>query len=60
MEVVYIFSCKKCDMCYIGESKRALRERLNVHINNKNKESVATFHKKNGHDFDWNKIQILD
>ena len=59
-EVVYRFSCKSCEMAYIGEAKRALRVRLNDHIKNKQKDSVVTLHKKDDHDFDWDRVTILD
>ena len=34
--VVYEFSCKYCDVRYIGETKRALNKRISEHRNNKN------------------------
>ena len=31
--IVYKFNCKNCPATYIGESKRALRVRINEHKN---------------------------
>ena len=33
--IVYKFNCKNCPETYIGESKRALRVRINEHKNTK-------------------------
>ena len=59
-EIVYQFSCRGCPANYIGEAKRALKERLNDHIKNKQKNSVVTLHKKDDHEFDWDNVKILD
>ena len=61
--IVYKFNCKNCPASYVGETKRALKNRISEHINNKNKESVVFNHKRQfnpNHEFDWEKTQILD
>ena len=45
---VYKLSCKQCHSTYIGESKRALRIRINEHSNCYNKKSVVSQHIANG------------
>ena len=42
--IVYKFNCKNCPAIYIGESKRALRVRIDEHKNKKNSESTVCEH----------------
>ena len=54
-------SCKDCEACYIGETKRSLKTRIKEHINNKNNESVVCQHQINfGHEIDWNRTVEVD
>ena len=57
---VYKFSCSQCFSSYVGESKRALKIRVNEHANCYNKKSVVSQHIGMGHNFDWDNIKILD
>lgn len=44
MNVLYVISCRKCHLLYVGQTRRTLRERLNNHrsnINLKAQTSVA-------------------
>ena len=44
-----------------GETKRALRTRINQHKKNNNPEAVVYQHTKNfSHEFDWNNVKIID
>ena len=59
---VYKFKCNICSASYTGESKRALYHRIEEHqkdIDNKTNKVVPN-HCINGHDFDLNKVSILD
>ena len=59
--IVYKFNCKNCTATYIGESKRALRVRINEHKNKKNSESVVCEHQLEfNHEFDWENTKIVD
>ena len=59
--VVYKFTCKSCPASYVGETKRALRTRINEHKKNNNPEAVVYQHTKNfSHEFDWNNVKIID
>ena len=53
--------CKNCPATYIGESKRALRVRINEHKNKKNSESVVCQHQLEfNHEYDWENTKIVD
>ena len=58
--IVYKFNCKDCPKSYVGESKRALRTRIKEHRDFANKNTVVAEHIKNGHDFDWENVEIVD
>ena len=58
--VVYQFSCKNCSAVYIGETKRALKDRISDHIHCKNKNSVVSKHILDDHSFDFSNVKILD
>ena len=62
--VVYKINCKKCPKIYIGETKREVQCRMSDHQKDINKDpkfhSVVTKHRNNGHEFDWNRVEILD
>lgn len=63
---VYKIKCKDCPATYVGESKRALAERIKEHKNNiklePSKHSVVSIHKllNPTHDFDWTDPEILE
>ena len=58
--VIYKFQCKNCPSTYIGETKRALKIRLDEH-KNLNRNTVVSRHMKdNKHEFDFEKTKILD
>lgn len=63
--IVYRISCKTCDMCYIGQSKRQLHTRIKEHQYHVTKghtdNSVLARHQiEHNHNFNWNDIEILD
>ena len=59
--IVYKFNCKNCPATHIGESKRALRVRINEHKNETNSESVVCEHQLEfNHEFDWENTKIVD
>ena len=65
--VVYQIKCKtkNCHLSYIGQTKRALETRMKEHKNNwkldHDKWSVVSDHRLlYDHEFDWEKIKILD
>lgn len=59
--VVYKITCKTCSSVYIGETKRALKNRISDHESKKNSESVVSKHMENtSHSFDFLNVQILD
>lgn len=64
--VVYKFNCsdKKCEKCYVGETKRSLYMRISEHqydIKNKKKTNVMASHYiETGHEPDFENVIILD
>ena len=59
--IVYKFNCKNCPATYIGESKRALRIRINEYKILKNSESVVCEHQLEfNHEFDWENTKIVN
>lgn len=60
--VVYKFNCKNCSVCYVGETKRMLKTRIDEHkrSNNSNTSVVSAHHSRPGHEFDWDNTTILD
>ena len=59
--IVYKFNCKNCPATYIGESKWALKDRINGHKNKKSSESVVCEHKLEfNHEFYWENTKIVD
>jgi len=62
---VYKLTCKNCDASYVGQTKRKLSTKVVEHKNDINKKtknhSVITEHRLElNHDFDWQKLIILD
>ena len=41
IEIIYIINCMKCNVFYIGESKRATKDRIREHLNNIKKLRLA-------------------
>ena len=65
LNVVYKIDCKDCDASYVGQTGRCLKTRINEHKNHINRNttqhSVITQHRIDlGHDFNWDKVHILD
>ncbi|EZA61386.1 hypothetical protein X777_12293, partial [Ooceraea biroi] len=63
-EVVYRINCSDCTACYIGQTKRHLKTRINEHRSDicrkVNTHSVVSEHRlNNNHDFDWSSPSIL-
>ena len=63
--VVYKINCNDCDASYVGQTKRQLKTRIKEHKNNINgninRFSVISEHIiKEKHDFNWDKVKILD
>ena len=62
--VVYKLNCNNCSVSYVGQCKVELRSRMYGHKNDMNKEpeeqSVVSKHRNIGHEFNWDKIKILD
>ena len=59
--VVYKFTYKNCPATYIGETKRSLKTRINVHKKNKNIASVIHTHRNSlNHKFNWDDTKIID
>jgi len=63
--VVYKICCKDCDASYVGQTGRLLKTRVSEHLNhirrNTTTPSVITDHRMHlNHDFDWNKVMVLD
>lgn len=62
-DVVYRINCKNCNASYVGQTGRQLQTRIKKHrrINQVNTNTVVNEHKlTNGHNFDWNGVQILN
>ena len=59
-EVVYKFDCENCSFSYIGETKRDLKERLEVQVNIKGPKSVVSLYMNNEYKFDWENVSILE
>lgn len=63
--MVYCIKCNKCNVSYVGQTKRKYKTRGSKHRNqinrNSNVLSVFTEHRlKTGHDFSWNDVKVLD
>ena len=62
--VIYLISCKKCGIQYVGQTSQALHCRLNGHrssINTASKNTyLATHFRENGHSVSDLSIQIID
>jgi len=63
--VVYQINCMDCDATYVGQTKRTLYTRVSEHRShlkrNPAQNSVITDHRVNfKHDFDWDKVKVLD
>lgn len=64
-DVVYKIFYEDCDASYVGQTKRKLKTRLQVHKSDINKKTgsstVITNHRINcNHKFNWNNVRILD
>ncbi|EZA59383.1 hypothetical protein X777_00505 [Ooceraea biroi] len=62
--VVYKFDCANCESCYIGQTKRHLKTRIDEHMSNIRKNSdnhsVVSRHRLNdNHEFKWRDVSIL-
>ena len=62
--VVYLITCKKCGVQYVGQTRQELHTRLNGHRHSVMKNSLNTFLCKHfnseGHSFEDLSIQIID
>ena len=61
--VVYRLKCMNCSASYVGETKRALIDRVNEHRNDvlKKRDTVVASHCiDNNHSMDWERAEILD
>jgi len=63
--VVYKINCTECEASYVGQTKRNLNIRISEHRNHIRRSSpqpsVITDHRLEfGHDFDWDKVEVLD
>ncbi|KYN27438.1 hypothetical protein ALC57_03147 [Trachymyrmex cornetzi] len=63
--IVYKIDCSDCDASYVGQTCRQLKTRISEHKNdinrNKSNPSVVANHRTlHNHDFNWDKVQILD
>jgi len=63
--VVYKINCLKCDASYVSQTKKTLNTRISEHRNhirrNSAQLSVITNHRLEfGHDFDWDRVEVLD
>ena len=62
--IVYKIDCNDCNSCYIGQSSRYLKIRVNEHkrdCKNKNEKSALGEHTiDTDHSFNFDKVQILD
>ncbi|EZA59834.1 hypothetical protein X777_16036 [Ooceraea biroi] len=64
MGTVYRINCTDCNSCYIGQTKRQLKVRINEHRSDIKKHqsnwSVVSKHRmENGHTFDWSNVAVL-
>ncbi|EZA51733.1 hypothetical protein X777_09489, partial [Ooceraea biroi] len=62
--VVYRIDCKECSCCYVGQTKRHLKTRVNEHICDIKKDvscqSVVSNHRLcHNHNFDWCNTKVL-
>jgi stress-induced morphogen len=56
---VYLISCKKCRLQYVGETKRKLQQRFNEHKRNvKNKLNIKLYQHFNEHNHNENDMEI--
>lgn len=62
--LVYLISCKRCGIQYVGQSKQTLHCRLNGHrssiMNNKVNTFMSNHFRNNGHNREDLKAQIID
>ena len=64
-DIIYKISCTKCDMSYIGETGRSLKDRLTEHkrafrLNNPGLSAVAEHAIDTGHKIRWDDAHIID
>jgi hypothetical protein len=63
-DVVYKLECKDCDVCYVGETGRQLKERRAEHQKDVEKKSalsnVYQHTRHSGHAFDFDGMKVLD
>ena len=58
--VVYKLKCKLCNATYIGKTTRSCNIRMNEHQFTDKQSHVYTHNKLEGHEIDFNNVEILD
>ena len=61
--MVYQLNCNNCQVTYVGESKRELKNRISDHkryTNNKENKVVSNHCNNKKHSINWEKTKILD
>ena len=60
--VIYLLSCEKCHIQYIGQSGRRIMERVREHLNSidNNKGSVGEHFNSKGHNKSFAKFQVIE
>ena len=72
--VVYRIPCKECSSAYVGQTKRKLKTRVREHMaacdeadlfeaveeDEKNDTGLPLHHLSTGHEFDFDKVEVLD
>jgi hypothetical protein len=61
--VIYRIQCKDCDMCYVGETGKKLKERVKQHKDDvrleRDRNAIYKHIRDNGHSIDWKEVKVL-
>ena len=58
--MIYRIQCSDCEMCYVGETGKKLRERIKQHKEQERDRNAIYKHiRDTGHLVDWSEVKVL-
>ena len=61
--VIYRIQCSDCEMCYVGETGKKLRERIKQHKDDdrleRDRNAIYKHIRDTGHLVDWSEVKVL-